>query len=323
MVNATKQPDILLGWISSLSDPARLRLLRLLEQQELSVAQLCDVLQMPQSTISRHLKVLVDQSWTQNRRVGTASLYHMILDELDPAARRLWLIAREQIESWPAIDQDQLRLARRQSEQEAQADKFFAGAAADWDKRRSELYGTSFTHSATLALLPSHWTVADLGCGTGVVCVDLARNVQRVIGVDHSSAMLKAARKRIATNRKDAAIGEIDLRRGELENLPIDDASCDAALMIIVLTYLPDPAVALREMHRILKPGGKAVVIDLLLHDRDDFRRQMEQRCMGFADKQLTHMLIDAGLSDTICRPLPPEKDAKGPALLLASATRL
>ncbi len=315
MVQTAAQPDALLGWIQSLADPARLRLLRLIERQELPVAQLCDVLQMPQSTISRHLKVLADEGWARSRRQGTGNLYSMVLDELDPAARRLWLLAREQTEAWSAVHQDQLRLARGLSEQE-DAEKFFAGAAAQWDKLRAELYGEQFTRAATLALLPSDWTVADLGCGTGAVAIDLARYVQRVIGVDHSAAMLKAARKRL-TAQRDV---DVDLRRGDLEALPIDDGACDAALMIIVLTYLSNPLTALREMKRILKPGGKAVIVDLLLHDRDDFRRQMGQRCLGFSEEQLADMLADAGFNNVTCRPLPPEKNAKGPALLLATA---
>src|SRR3954469_9520612 len=92
------QPDQLLGWMDSLADTARLRLLRLLERQELGVAELCDVLQMPQSTVSRHLKVLADQRWVRSRKEGTNHLYRTILEELEPAARKLWLLAREQTE---------------------------------------------------------------------------------------------------------------------------------------------------------------------------------------------------------------------------------
>src|SRR5918995_7299666 len=91
-----RRPDALLGWMDSLADPTRLRLLRLLERHELGVAELCDVLQMPQSTVSRHLKVLADQKWVRGRRQGTNHLYRTILDELEAGARRLWVLAREQ-----------------------------------------------------------------------------------------------------------------------------------------------------------------------------------------------------------------------------------
>src|SRR5438094_7787022 len=94
--SSPRQPRALLAWMESLADPTRLRLLRLLERHELGVAELCDVLQLPQSTVSRHLKILADQKWARGRRQGTNHLYRALLDELDPAARRLWLLARDQ-----------------------------------------------------------------------------------------------------------------------------------------------------------------------------------------------------------------------------------
>src|SRR5882672_5790629 len=112
------QPDALLGWMESLADPTRLRLLRLLERHELGVVELCDVLQLPQSTVSRHLKVLTDEDWTRSRRQGTTHLYRTILDELDSPKRKLWLLAREQTESWPQVAQDRLRLAQRLRQRE-------------------------------------------------------------------------------------------------------------------------------------------------------------------------------------------------------------
>ena len=119
-----------------------------------------------------------------------------------------------------------------------------------------------------------------------------------------------------------ALAGEIELRRGGLEAIPIDDHSVDAAMMLIVLTYITEPAKALREMARIIKPGGRAVIVDLLHHDRDDFRRQMEQRHLGFTGEALTAMLTDVGFVNASHRELPPQKEARGPALVLITATR-
>src|SRR4051812_16898812 len=162
----TNQPKALLGWMESLADPTRLRLLRLLERHELGVAELCDVLQLPQSTVSRHLKVLSDQHWVRGRRQGTNHLYRTILDELDAAARKLWLVAREQTDTWPAAKHDRFRLERLLAEKQNDTQAFFAGAAGEWDKLRRDLYGTTFSDAALLALLPSDYVVADLGCGT-------------------------------------------------------------------------------------------------------------------------------------------------------------
>src|SRR5699024_10949121 len=102
----------------------------------------------------------------------------------------------------------------------------------------------------------------------------------------------------------------------------IEEGACDAALLVLALTYVADPAAALREMARITRPGGRAVVVDLLRHDRDDFRRRMGQRWPGFEPAELTAMLAEAGWASVRCEPLPPEPAAKGPALMLARATR-
>ena len=309
-------PEALLGWMECLADPTRLRLLRLLERHELGVVELCDILQLPQSTVSRHLKVLADQAWARSRREGTAHLYRMILDELEAPARRLWLLAREQTENWATLRQDELRLTRRLREREGDSLAFFAGAAAEWDRLRRELYGEAFSAAATAALLPRGYVVADLGCGTGQASAALAPNVRQVIAVDNSAAMLKAAR------RATAGFDNVELRRGDLTAVPVEDAACDAALLLLVLSYVPDPAAVLSEMSRILKPGGRAVVVDLLPHDRDDFRRRLGQQRLGFAPADVEQLMREAGFEQPSVRPLPPEANVKGPALFLATATK-
>src|SRR5438046_2459196 len=103
--------DAILLWMECLADATRVRLLRLLERNELGVAELCDVLQLPQSTVSRHLKVLSDLGWTRSRRQATNHLYRTVLDELEPAARKLWILTREQTADWPSARQDALRLS--------------------------------------------------------------------------------------------------------------------------------------------------------------------------------------------------------------------
>jgi ubiquinone/menaquinone biosynthesis C-methylase UbiE len=313
---SAQSPEALLGWMASLADPTRLRLLALLEQNELGVVDLCQVLQMPQSTVSRHLKVLLDEGWVSSRAQATARLYRMTPGELDPAARRLWLLAREQSETWPSVRQDRLRLERRRTDRRSNAQSFFAGAAGKWDELRAQLYGREFTQAALIALLPRSWVVADLGCGSGTVLAALAPHVRRVIGVDQSAAMLRAAR------RRTEALGSVELRRGSLEAVPVEDGSVDAALMILALTYVEDASRAVSEMARVLRSPGRAVVVDLLRHDREDFRRQMGQQGMGFEVEELAGLLERAGLEEVAARVLPPEPQAKGPALVLASGTR-
>ena len=312
---ASPTGDAVLAWMQSLSDPTRLRLLRLLEQHELGVAELCEILQLPQSTVSRHLKTLADTAWVVSRRASTAHLYQTLLDELDPPKRDLWLLARRQTEGWATAQQDDLRL-RQLLAARAEGRGFFEGISADWDDIRAEQYGVSFDLAAAFALLPADAVVADLGCGTGRTLRDLAPHVRQVVGLDASAQMLKAARKRLAGARN------IELRQGELASLPIADGMCDAALCVLALSYVEDPAAVVREMARILKPGGRAVIVDLLPHDREDFRRQMGQRHRGFAAAYIEQLLADAALRNVRVNPLPPEPEAKGPALFAAAASR-
>jgi ArsR family transcriptional regulator len=316
MFKTAPQPDTLVAWMDCLADPARLRLLRLLERHELGVAELCDVLQMPQSTVSRHLKMLSEQGWVQHRRVGTNHLYEMILDELSAAARRLWVLAREEMANWATLSQDELRLGRVLSRREQDSQEFFAGAASEGDQIRNELYGQRFDLQAILPLLPGHYTVADLGCGAAQLAVELSRHVKTVIGVDNSAEMLKAAKKR--TN----GTPNLDLRKGDLTALPLKDGEVDAALMILALTYVGEPQGAINEMSRILKPGGKAVVIDLLRHDREDFRRQLGQKHAGFDLTEVGRMLKSSGLRDVSLHALAPDPNVKGPALFVATASK-
>jgi ArsR family transcriptional regulator len=215
------------------------------------------------------------------------------------------------------VAQDQLRLHRVLRRRQGDVQNFFAGAAAEWDKIRTELYGDGFSNSACLALLDDRAAVADLGCGTGQIAEAISPFVRQVICVDDSPAMLKAARRRLN------GASNVEIRRGELASVPIDKGSCDAALMILALTYVIDPQPVLAEMSRILKPGAKAVIVDLLKHDRDDFRRQMGQHWPGFETEQISIWLAEAGFRVHGIRSLAPEKNAKGPALWLASAIKL
>jgi len=315
-MNKPAQPRVLVARIQALADVTRLRLLRLLERRELGVAELCDALQLPQSTVSRHLKLLADQGWAASRRDGTSNLYRMVPRELDPAARALWRTAREECAQWATARQDELRLAARLEERRGASRSFFNHAAGSWDAVRRELYGEEFLAAALAALLPREWTVADLGCGAGHLAAALAPRVARVVGVDQSEAMLAAARARTAP------FANVELLPGELEALPLESGSCDAALMILTLCYLPDPAPALAEMARALRPGGRAVVVDLLAHDREDFRRAMGQAHAGFDPGRLAELLSDAGFARADVRPLPPAPGAKGPALFVAAADR-
>ncbi|MEX2672817.1 MAG: metalloregulator ArsR/SmtB family transcription factor [Phycisphaeraceae bacterium] len=306
----------MLSWMSSLADATRTRTLRLLERHELSVAEVCAVLQLPQSTVSRHLKVLGDDRWVISRREGTSRVYRMRSAELEPGARRLWQLVREQTASTATIDQDERRLAHVLAERQTRSQAFFSTAAGQWDKLRREFFGDRFDLLALPALLDETWTIADLGCGTGQIAEALAPFVQQVIAVDSSTAMLKAARTRLGN------LSNVDIRRGDLTTLPIDDAQLDAATIFLVLHHVSEPAAVFSEIARTLKPGGKLLIVDMLHHDRREMREQMGHVWLGFEQEQLADWLSEADFTLRRFTPLPTEPDAKGPGLFAAVARK-
>ena len=143
------------------------------------------------------------------------------------------------------------------------------------------MFGDRFHLAALGAFADPAWTVGDLGCGTGQVSAALAPFVARVIGVDGSAAMLQAAKKRLQS------FDNVELRRGELEALPVDDRRLDAATLMLVLHHVPEPDQALAEVARVVKPGGRVVVVDMLPHDRDNYRQQMGHVWLGFSDEHI------------------------------------
>jgi ArsR family transcriptional regulator len=302
--------------MSALADPTRARAVRLVERHELSVADLCAVLQLPQSTVSRHLKVLADEGWVAARPEGTSRLYRMTLDTLDPAARRLWSLLREQTAHTPVAAQDDQRLASILAERQTRSQAFFTSAAGQWDRLRREMFGAHVDLSGLPALLDEEWVVGDLGCGTGQVALALAPFVHRVIAVDRSRAMLRAARQRLG------AAKNVEVRSGELEALPIDDATLDAAVISLVLHHAPDPTAVLTEAARVLCPGGRLLVVDMLEHERREYQQQMGHVWLGFGRTQMTEWLRGAGFDRVRVQPLPPAPEASGPALFAAAARR-
>jgi len=306
----------ILDHMSALADPTRCRILLLLEQHELTVSELCAVLQLPQSSVSRHLKTLADDDWVVSRRDGTSRFYSMPLDDLDSGASRLWPLIREQVAGTAAAGQDGQRLRSVLARRRAKSQEFFASAAASWDRLRTTLFGDTFYLWAMLGLVDPSLTVGDLGCGTGQLTEVLAPHVHRVVAVDASADMLDAARARVGQ------FPNVDVRQGELETLPLQAGEIDAALLSLVLHYSPDPARALTEVARVLQPGGRVLIVDMLPHDREEYQQQMGHVWLGFSDKQISRFLTAAGFGNTRIRALPVDPHAKGPALFAAIATR-
>jgi ubiquinone/menaquinone biosynthesis C-methylase UbiE/DNA-binding transcriptional ArsR family regulator len=308
----------ILDHMSALSDQTRCRMLLLLERHELTVSELCAVLQMPQSSVSRHLKTLADDDWVASRRDGTSRFYSMPADDLDSGAKRLWPLIREQVVATSGAGQDERRLKGVLARRRAKSQEFFANAAAGWDRLRQDLYGDGFYLSALLGLIDPDLLVGDLGCGTGQLTETLAPYVKQVVGVDASMDMLDAARSRL-----DGAVTNVEFRKGELESLPLKDGELDVAVLSLVLHYSPAPAKALSEAARAIRSGGRVLVVDMLPHEHEEYQQQMGHVWLGFSDKQMTRYLTGAGFTNARVRNLPADPDAGGPALFSAVAVKL
>ena len=307
----------ILDHMAALADPIRCRMLLPLERHELTVSEICAVLQLPQSTVSRHLKTLADDGWVASRRDGTSRFYAMVLENLDAGAQRLWPLIREQVSASNGADHDERRLKSVLSRRRSKSEEFFASASGQWDHLRTELFGDRFHLHALLALLDPSLTVGDLGCGTGQVSELVAPHVCKVIAVDGSTDMVQAARRRL----KGAQ--HVEVRRGDMAALPIDDAQLDVAIVALVLHHVPEPARVLSEVGRVLKPGGRVLIVDMLPHDREDYQHQMGHVWLGFSEKTIKKHLEVAGFDKPTVTLLPTDEDAKGPGLFVATARKL
>lgn len=297
----------------ALSEPLRLRLCRLLDSHELTVGELSRVIQHPQSTVSRHLKVLADTGFLQKRAEGTATLYRLVLDDLDPPARELWRAVSQQLDGDVTAEDDLRRAKTILAERSTDSLWFFGRVAGEWDDVRQQLFGSRFTLHALLGLLPSWWTVADLGCGTGNGAELIAPFVREVIAIDQSEPMLAAARKRLA------GVQNVRFIDGPLEALPLEARSVHAAVCLMVMHHIAEPGEALQEMARILKPGGVALVVDMYEHDRAEYRHTMGHKHLGFSALRMQEWMTSAGLRQTRVVSLPSDPESVGPGLFAAT----
>ena len=301
--------------LSSLSDETRGRLLHVLERRELTVTELTAVLQLPQSTVSRHLKILSDEGWVTSRAEGT-SRYYRRTNRLDPDAQQLWEVVRDSLAESREAAQDEERAREVEARRRTRSQEFFRTAAGQWDSVREELFGAHPEFPALLALLDSEWVVGDLGCGTGQLVEELAPYVDRVVAVDESPDMLEAARGRLAS------LANVEVRDGRLESLPVADGELDVALFSLVLHYVPDPQAALAEAARALRPGGRVLMIDMVAHGREEYRERMGHVWQGFTEDQVREWAEAAGFESVRYRHLPMADDAEGPLLFVATAAK-
>jgi ArsR family transcriptional regulator len=313
---ATDADPRIFGRLAALTEPLRVRVLLILEVQELTVSELCAVFQVPQSTMSRQLKALVGEGWLVVRAEGPSRRYSMPGKGMAPEARRLWQVVREEVAGMSATVEDRQRLRQVLAERRTRSREFFSSVAGEWDRLRRELVGRRLDLLGLLGLVDEGWTVGDLGCGTGQLTRALAPFVARVVAIDASVEMLAAARDRLGE------FPNVEVRAAELEDLPLGDGELDAAIVFLVLHYLTDPSAAVAEAHRVLRNAGKLLIVDLVAHDREDYRQRMGHVTLGFSSEHVEALLQGAGFVEVRQVMLPPEPDTKGPPLFAVTARK-
>jgi ArsR family transcriptional regulator len=285
------------GLLRLLGDPLRLRLLRALSREPLNVSELTAVVGLAQSGVSRHLGLLRRAGLVVEERRGAFTLHHLAPDAADPSGPRapLWTWLRQEF-SRPTTD-TRADDARMEEVRRVRKESFLAHGAGS--ERRQLVPGRSWAAwSRAMGLLLPAVDVADLGCGEGYLTIETARWAKRVIAVDRSDVVLSRARA-MAERRK---VRNIVWKRGELERLPIADAAVDVALLSQALHHAEPPEAAIAEARRILRPGGRLLVLDLRAHDEAWVRSALGDKSLGFTDERLRQLLTEAGFDNVTVR---------------------
>ncbi len=277
----------------ALSDETRLRILWLLDKHELSVNDIVEILNSSQSRVSRHLTVLRDARFLECRREGTWAYYRKAPDEnLSEEHAEIWKLVHKWAEGREEPQRDQKRLQETLQKKRQRSHRFYGKHARRWDEIRATLCSETVTHQAFEALIPPDLLVADIGTGTGHLLIPLARIVKKVIGVDHSKEMLNLARQ----NAYNEGLNNVELRAGEIDDLPLKHNEVDAVIAGLVLHHAPEPQTAIEEMARVVKPGGTVVLIDLQQHQEEWMRDELADIWLGFNKEKLMGWFENVGL---------------------------
>ena len=304
-----------LGRLQTLADGTRVRILLLLEANEFSVGEICRIVQLPQSTVSRHLGTLAQGGWVTSRPEGT-SRYYRISRTLADDARDLWTAVRNQLAGVARVEEDRRRARGVLDARATGSRAFFRSEAGRWDRLREQLFGTRVDAALLAGLLRGTEVVGDLGCGTGHLTRLLAPFACRVIAVDRSPAMLGVARRRL----RDEPSAEVV--QGDLAALPVDSGALDLAVLSLVLHYVVDLEAVFAEVHRVLGPGGRVLIVEMREHGRIGFTEKMGHLWPGFRPEALEELLGGIGFRPRGIRHLTPRPDADGPGLFVLRAER-
>jgi ArsR family transcriptional regulator len=278
-----------------LGDDVRLRILRLLDAERLNVGELTSILGIAQSGVSRHLGLLKEAGLVEERR-DSGFTFFRLAEALRSGANGfgpVWPLLRSQFTAAGATPEGRADAARLEEVRRVRKENFDEHGAGG--ERKQIVPGRSWAAWArALGHLLPPLELADLGCGEGYLTIEAARFAKRVIAVDRSDAVLARAKAAVAKRK----LRNVEWKRGEIERLPLADASVDVALLSQALHHAASPAAALAEAARIVRPGGRVLVLDLRRHDEPWVRERLGDKWLGFEDAELARLLAAAGLTD-------------------------
>ena len=274
-------------------ETTRLRMLALCAEGELTVSELTDILGMTQPAVSRHLKTLSDVGLLERFREG-AWVFHRLADTGEASAFARWLAAACDADDSDERRRDLARLADVRAKRAADAQAYFQANAQDWHAIRSLHVDDALVEARLLEMAPESGVqdYLDVGVGAGRILELMAPRAARAAGLDVNQAMLTCARDRIAA----AGHGHCTLRHGDLYAAPFEDGRFDLATMHLALHYFDNPARAIREIARMLKPRGEAIIVDFAPHNLERLRDEHAHRRLGFETAEIERWLAEADL---------------------------
>lgn len=280
---------IISKYFKALSDETRLRLFNILIHFEFNVNELVQIMDMGQSRISRHLKIMTDTQLLSSRRNGSYVYYHAVIDKEN---QKLIEFIEQSAKKYPELQEDLVRSENIFKERKNKTRQFFNNVAKYWDSLKEEVFGDLDLNRIIKSKISPVETLVDLGCGTGEMLFQLQNTASKLLGVDSSPKMLEQARKKLGQSHQG-----LDLRLGEMEHLPLSDQEADLAILNMVLHHLPLPEAGIREVSRILKKDGLFIITDFAAHDQEEIREKYGGPWLGFKKEKIKQWLSDAGFS--------------------------
>ncbi|MBO6728851.1 MAG: metalloregulator ArsR/SmtB family transcription factor [Maricaulis sp.] len=284
--------DGLVAQLKALAEPTRLRVVVMLARGELTVSELVNILGQSQPRVSRHLKLLTDAGLAERLPEG-AYVFYRLTDS--GGGRRLAELVNDMVPAGdPIIARDISRLERTKEARAEAAQAYFESVADDWDRIR-KLHLSDDEVEREMRQLAGEGPfdlMIDVGVGTGRVLELFADRVKRGIGIDINHSMLNVAR----SNLENAGLSNCSVRHADVGALPFEEGAADLVTVHQVLHYLDDPALAVAECGRVLRPGGRLLIVDFAPHQLETLREEQHHRRLGFSDEEMGEIIERAGL---------------------------